>query len=571
MSDDHTAVSLGEIDLSAWARRLRGEGDFETDRAEPEPSATGVEAGRHTHEHANGHAAANDALEGLTASIAFAEESPFYLASVEGRLARVNDAYRRLATRRSGRFLMPGAFEDGSEVSPRLKAVIDRILATGQGEKTEEWLDVDGRETCWRGRHFPVRGDGDAIVAVAGYYDDATGEIVSRREALRARQRFSDFARATSDWFWEADRNGRILLLSERFSASVGEPAAEYIGQPLWALAAETAETALADDVAKAVSERSAFRNLPLEIKAVDGSLRRCHLSGVPVFEPGEGTFLGFRGAGMDVTEAHREAQRAALMQRDLEETLEELTRKNLQLDIASAQAESALRAKNEFLAAMSHELRTPLNAIIGFAEAMQMEVFGSLNEQYRTYCQDINGAGRHLLSLINDVLDVAVLDADGVTLQPETLPLEKILDQAVSLVEMRAEERGLDLSAARIETDLDVIADDRRATQIFLNLLTNAVKFTPEGGAIGIEAETEDGLVHVTVWDTGIGIPADKLETVFEKFQQVTETVYSRKSEGTGLGLHISRQLARLMGGDISLSSTLGEGSRFTVTLPLA
>ncbi|MFQ5347713.1 MAG: ATP-binding protein, partial [Rhodothalassiaceae bacterium] len=426
-------------------------------------------------------------------------------------------------------------------------------------------------ETCWRGRHFPVRDGAGRIVAVAGTYVEVTAEMLSRREALRARRRFSDFARATSDWFWETDRRGRLTLLSERFAAGVGRPAAAFQGRPLSDLAAADCDASMIEALESALAARAPFRALPIEIQAADGERRRCHLSGVPVFEAGGGAFVGYRGAGMDVTEAHREAQRSALMQRNLEETLEELTRKNLELDIASAQAESALRAKNEFLAAMSHELRTPLNAIIGFAEAMEMQVFGELNEQYRAYSKDINAAGRHLLGLINDVLDVAVLESHGVSISPEPLSVKDLIDRAASLVRIRAQDRDLDLSGLEIDRDATVLADDRRATQIFVNLLSNAVKFTPEGGKIGADHKIEGGRAAITIWDTGIGIPEDKQELVFEKFQQVGGTVYSRKSEGTGLGLHISRELARLMGGDITLMSKPDQGSRFTVTLPLA
>lgn len=273
----------------------------------------------------------------------------------------------------------------------------------------------------------------------------------------------------------------------------------------------------------------------------------------------------------MDVTAAHEAREHTLAVQSDLEETLEELTRKNLELDIASAQAETALKAKNEFLAAMSHELRTPLNAIIGFAEAMEMEVFGNLNDQYKNYSADIGQAGRHLLGLINDVLDVAVLESNRLVIHTESLSAARLVEQALSLVKMRAADRKVEVSGLPDGVDAVVKADDRRATQIFVNLLANAVKFTPEGGRVGVELEAGGGFAAITVWDTGIGIPEDKQELVFDKFQQVEDTVYNRKGDGTGLGLHISRELARLMDGDISLRSESKGGSRFTVTLPLA
>ncbi|MCG8506609.1 MAG: ATP-binding protein, partial [Sphingomonadales bacterium] len=328
------------------------------------------------------------------------------------------------------------------------------------------------------------------------------------------------------------------------------------------------------EPIRDALERRVPFREQLIEITSSEAGRLLFHLNGVPSFDKQSGDFVGFRGSGMDVTQKYQQTAQAQEIRRNLESTLYELKHKNTQLDIASVQAESALRAKNEFLAAMSHELRTPLNAIIGFAEAMKLEVFGDLNEKYVTYCADIMDAGRHLLGLINDVLDVAVIESGELTVTIEDASLKSMLEQAVKLLELRAAHKKLDLSACAIKPEQDflVSVDLRRATQIFLNLLTNAVKFTPEKGAIGIDIDrVSRSHVAATIWDTGMGIPADQLDAVFEKFQQVGDDVYSRKAEGTGLGLHISRELARQMGGDITLESTPGEGSQFTVTLPIS
>ncbi|RMF09543.1 MAG: hypothetical protein D6763_07615, partial [Alphaproteobacteria bacterium] len=325
---------------------------------------------------------------------------------------------------------------------------------------------------------------------------------------------------------------------------------------------------ALAD---AAMAARRAFREQLFEMSTSSGETRLFHLSGVPVFDPDTGDFQGYRGAGMDVTDRIMARREADEIRHNLENTLEELTNKNVQLDIASVEAANALRVKNDFLAAMSHELRTPLNAIIGFAEAMSMEVFGKLNDQYRSYSNDILKAGRHLLGLINDVLDVAVLENNRISIDLEPVPLRDVIDAALNLVIMRANKKHLDTSGVKVSGDWVVMVDVRRAVQIFVNLFSNAVKFTPDHGKIGVDVEeTGDGQIAVTVWDNGIGIPEEKQHLVFEKFQQITDHVYSRREEGTGLGLHISRHLARRMGGDITLESREGEGSRFTVFLPL-
>jgi len=559
MSDDSDASARSAaLDINAWADRLHGSGKQRRARNVRDRSGSVPMP------------PANDGLQSLAGRLIVDESSPFYLASIDGRLVHVNRSYTDLVERCDDRVPAPGRSNAGTRVPEGLRRTLEQVEASGGTVTTEEWLLVDGHESCWRCRHFPIRDDNGQIIAVAGQYLDVTSDMVSRREAVRARQRFGDFARATSDWFWETDRDGRITYLSERLTATVGRPPSLYYGQRLGQVAT-AGDPAMAEAVDEALRKRCAFRGLPIDLETAEGERRRCELSGVPVFERQDGRFIGFRGAGMDVTAAHEAVQETLAVQSDLEETLEELTRKNLELDIASAQAETALKAKNEFLAAMSHELRTPLNAIIGFAEAMEMEVFGGLNEQYKAYSADIGRAGRHLLGLINDVLDVAVLESDGVVVRTDPLSAGRLVNQALSLVKMRAADRKVEVSGLPEGSDAVVKADDRRATQIFVNLLANAVKFTPEGGRVGVELEVGNGVAAITVWDTGIGIPEDKQELVFDKFQQVNDTIYNRKGEGTGLGLHISRELARLMGGDVTLSSEEGKGSRFTVTLPLA
>ncbi len=588
MSDNGGASARGAetIDLRAWAKGLRrGEPRTASGMDAAEGWAAAVsrvpdDAGEAGGSSAPGSLAPDvvdhpslDRLLARARSALIDETAPFHLVSSDGRFVFANPAFERLRARAAGGIGGPALLRFGEAVGPVYHATVKDVIASGRALCSEEWLDLDGRRACWRGRHFPVFDEAGRIEGVAGQYVDATTDAISRREALRARRRFNDFARATSDWFWETDRDGRILLISDRFVAMSGAPAARWAGRFLWDLDVASEASPDSERLREILAERRPFRNVMLRVRTADGELRHFHLSGVPVFDGEEGAFSGFRGAGMDVTGTHHEMERRREIQRHLEETLEQLTRKNLELDIATAQAESALKAKNEFLASMSHELRTPLNAIIGFAEAMKMEVFGPLDSHYQTYATDIHQAGRHLLDLINDVLDVSVLESQALHLHIAPLSLRKVIEQAASLVKMRAAERKLDISAVKVARDVRVKGDDRRVTQIFLNLLTNAVKFTPEGGRIGLDVKVhrKQGMAAVTVWDTGIGIPPDAQERIFEKFQQVRDTVYSSKNEGTGLGLHISRQLARMMGGDLTLESANGKGSRFTVTLPLA
>jgi signal transduction histidine kinase len=236
-------------------------------------------------------------------------------------------------------------------------------------------------------------------------------------------------------------------------------------------------------------------------------------------------------------------------------------------LEVAHRNLEAASRHKSEFLANMSHELRTPLNAVIGFSEVLQARMFGPLNEKQAEYVDDVLHSGRHLLSLINDILDLAKIEAGRVELEPSAFDLAGAIENAVTLTKERALRRGLRLER-QLAPDLGVVqADERKVKQVLINLLSNAVKFTREGGTITISASRGADAVTLAVRDTGIGIaPADQ-ELIFEEFRQVGND-YTRKQEGTGLGLALARRFVELHGGRLWVESTLGSGSTFSFTL---
>jgi signal transduction histidine kinase len=232
-------------------------------------------------------------------------------------------------------------------------------------------------------------------------------------------------------------------------------------------------------------------------------------------------------------------------------------------------QLEAANRHKDEFLASMSHELRTPLNAVIGFSEVLLERMFGEINAKQEEYLNDILTSGRHLLSLINDILDLAKIEAGRMELDLEEFDVAQAIDNAVVLVRERATRKGLVLDTALGAVLGSVRGDQRKIKQVLLNLLSNAVKFTPEGGRVEIRAQRVDGDVEVSVTDTGIGIAVEEQEAVFEEFRQVG-TDYAKKHEGTGLGLTLSRKFVELHGGRIAVKSRPGEGSTFTFTVPV-
>jgi signal transduction histidine kinase len=239
-----------------------------------------------------------------------------------------------------------------------------------------------------------------------------------------------------------------------------------------------------------------------------------------------------------------------------------EIEEKSLQLELAN-------RHKSEFLANMSHELRTPLNAIIGFSEVLLERMFGEMNEKQEDYLKDIHSSGKHLLSLINDILDLAKVEAGRMELNLTSFHLPTAIDNALTLIRERALRHGIALSV-EVDAQLgELSADERKLKQILLNLLSNAVKFTPEGGKIKVSAHRIGDMVEIAVSDTGIGIAAADHAAVFEEFKQVG-TDYTRKAEGTGLGLALTRKLVELHGGAMRLESELGKGSTFAFTLPL-
>jgi signal transduction histidine kinase len=245
-----------------------------------------------------------------------------------------------------------------------------------------------------------------------------------------------------------------------------------------------------------------------------------------------------------------------------------ELAASNREILEKSRQIEVASQHKSEFLANMSHELRTPLNAIIGFSEVLSERMFGELNEKQEEYLKDIYASGTHLLSLINDILDLSKIEAGRMELELSDFDLPTAIENALMLVRERAGRRSITLRTVIDERLGQMRGDERKVRQVVLNLLSNAIKFTPEGGRIEVQAAPKDGLVAVSVSDTGVGIAQEDQEAVFEEFRQVGTA--AKKVEGTGLGLTLCRKFVELHGGRIWVKSELGAGSTFTFTLPV-
>ena len=279
------------------------------------------------------------------------------------------------------------------------------------------------------------------------------------------------------------------------------------------------------------------------------------------------GNPVTLQGVRLDITK-RKQAEEALKEERaNLARRVEERT---AELSAANAELARAARLKDEFLANMSHELRTPLNAVLGLSEALQEEVYGPLNDRQLKSLRSIEGSGRHLLSLITDILDVAKIGAGKLKLEMGSVSVESVCRSSLGLIKQLAHNKQLKVSSTCHGAVSTIVADERRLKQILVNLLGNAVKFTPEGREIGLEVvgDVDREVARFTVWDTGIGISREEMGRLFQPFVQL-DSGLSRRHAGTGLGLAMVRSLTELHGGSISLESKVGEGSRFTVTLP--
>ena len=265
-----------------------------------------------------------------------------------------------------------------------------------------------------------------------------------------------------------------------------------------------------------------------------------------------------------------RSALRARARQLDVRDHLAERAAAEAALHAAREQAESASQAKSDFLAVMSHELRTPLNAIGGYAELIEIGVHGSITEAQRHAIHRIQRSQRHLLALIADLLNFSRIEAGQVDYTIGDVDIDDTLDALETLVSPQLATKGLNFSRTSLDEPIVVRADPDRLQQILVNLLSNAIKFTAAGGTLSVECIADESIVRILVRDTGVGIPPDRLEQIFAPFVQVDHRL-NAPNDGVGLGLAISRDLARGMGGDLTAASTPSEGSAFTLTLPRA
>jgi PAS domain S-box-containing protein len=394
-------------------------------------------------------------------------------------------------------------------------------------------------------------------------------ELMAREEEARTQalleRRFRELLEAAPDAIIEANAEGRIVLLNPVTEKMFGYSSEELIGQPV--------EMLIPDELrGKHVSNRAQYRDRPssrpmgtglaLYGRRKDGTQFPVEISLSPVKSED-----GFRVTAIirDVSDRKQiEEQMRAIR----EKFAAELSATNQELERRNREIERADRLKSEFLASMSHELRTPLHTIIGFSEILAEELEGPVNEKQRRFINHIHQDSLHLLELINDILDLSKIESGRLELRREIFQLDASVEEVRSSIQSQAEGKSIAVTT-HIPAGISLTADRIRVRQILLNLLSNAVKFTPAGGNIRIDAIPRDGFAEISVTDTGIGIPTEEHESIFDKFYQVGATTKGVR-EGTGLGLAITKRLVEEHGGKIWVESQPGKGSRFSFTVPL-
>lgn len=383
-------------------------------------------------------------------------------------------------------------------------------------------------------------------------------EQYSQKPVSDAERRLGELLESAPDAILEVDSNGRIALLNRMAEQLFGYSRNELLGQMVEVLVPEALHGKHLQHRAQYISHpvtRPMGSGLKLEARRKDGSHFPVEISLSPIKS---GTEYRVTAIIRDVTERRQ-------MEDDLRAVQEKYIR---ELELRSSETEKANQLKTEFLANMSHELRSPLHTVIGFAELLAEEIEGELNEKQKRFIRHIHDDSLHLLDLINDLLDLSKIEAGRLELRYEVFKVSVVLEEALASIRPRAAAKSVQIRAD-VSIPTTVVADRLRFKQILNNLLTNAVKFTPDGGEVCVEGALQDGFAQISVVDTGIGIQEDQQNAVFDKFYQV-RTAAKVGSEGTGLGLAITRRLVEQHGGKIWLRSAVGTGSRFTFTIPL-
>jgi PAS domain S-box-containing protein len=405
-----------------------------------------------------------------------------------------------------------------------------------------------------------LRDEHDAIIGylLIGTDNTARKQVEAEQEKLSQSLRDHQFYtrslfESNIDAIMTTDPAGIITDVNKQMEVLTGSTRDELIGVPFKNYFTDQGR---AEASIKLVLGEKKVTDYELTARARDGKETVVSFNATTFYDR-DRKLQGVFAAARDITERKR-----------LDQVLQE---KNVELEGARTVAEKTNLAKSDFLANMSHELRTPLNSVIGFSEVLQDQMFGPVNEKQKEYLTNILTSGKHLLSLINDILDLSKVESGKMELEVSDFSLRESLDASLMMLREKALKNGITLKMELApEADVRILADQRKLKQIMFNLLTNAVKFTPAGGTVDVNGERDGDFIKITVADTGLGIKKEDIPKLFQTFTQL-ESVYTKEYEGTGLGLALTRRLVELQGGRIWVKSLFGMGSRFSFTIPLA
>lgn len=467
-----------------------------------------------------------------------------------GRVEWVNDGFTRITgyTLEEVRGIKPGDVLQGHGTDQKTVETIRRSLQRGYGFQVEILnYKKDGTEFWVAMEIQPIRDDDGHITQFIAIERDITERKQVETVLRQAEERFRTLIEASDDWTWEIDEYFVYTYASPKVSYILGYSQNEVIGKtPCDFMLPVEAERvrAILIEIAK---NYKPFEYLEHHVKHKNGHLIVCETTGIPIFDK-NGIFKGYRGIDRDITMRH----------------------KTYELSLANAELARTSRLKDEFLANMSHELRTPLNAILSLSEGLQEQVYGHLNDKQLKFLRSIETSGRHLLSLINDILDLSKIEAGKLELDIGPVDLNDICQASLEFVKYIAHKKHIKIHSHYDSLANIIKADERRLKQILVNLLSNAVKFTEENGEIGLETNVDKikKIVEITIWDTGIGIAEEDKGILFKPFVQIDSSL-ARRHGGTGLGLALVRRLTEKHDGTVTVESKIGKGSCFTIALP--
>jgi len=451
------------------------------------------------------------------------------------------------------------SIELGTPITPGFEALVFKASRGIEDIYELTYIRKDGSRFPAVVSVTALRDDQDAIIGYLLIGTDNTARKQIEAEQMQLSQRLRDHQFYTRSLFecnidaiMTTDPSSIITDVNKQMEMLTGCTRDELIGAPFknYFTDPDRAEMSV-----KQVLREKKVTNYELTARARDGKETVVSFNATTFYDR-DRKLQGVFAAARDVTERKR-----------LDQVLHE---KNIELESAKSVAEKTNRAKSDFLANMSHELRTPLNSVIGFSEVLQDQIFGPINEKQTEYLNNILTSGRHLLSLINDILDLSKVESGNMKLELSTFSLRETVEASLMMLREKAMKSGIELRMELAhQTDVNILADQRKLKQIFYNLISNAVKFTSTGGFIDVSAVRDGDFIEVTVADTGLGVKEEDIPKLFHPFTQL-ESVYTKQYEGTGLGLALTRQLVELHGGRVWVKSEFGAGSKFSFTIPL-